>query len=170
MTGANMNHLSSAVMIGIGATMVTDLWGFARKPLLGVPPPDYGLVGRWFGHMLHGQIHHASITASPPVRGEAAIGWMAHYLIGIAYAVVLIAIGGDAWLQRPTPWLALAVGIGSVAAPFLILQPGMGAGIAASRTKQPAAARLQSLLVHTAFGVGLFVAGWAWRLLHGASP
>jgi hypothetical protein len=160
-----MNHLSSAVMIGIGATAVTDLWGFARKPLLGVPSPDYGLVGRWFGHMLHGQFRHAAITTSPPVPGEQAIGWIAHYLIGIAYAGVLVAFGGDTWLQRPTLLLAMAVGIGSVAAPFLIMQPAMGAGIASSRAKRPGAARLQSLLVHAAFGAGLFAAGWGWRLL-----
>lgn len=151
-------------MIGIGATAITDLWGFARKPLLGVPAPDYGLVGRWFGHMLNGQFRHAAITASPPVQGELAIGWIAHYLIGIAYAGVLVAMGGDAWLQRPTLFLAMAVGIGSVAAPFLIMQPAMGAGIASRRAKKPGAARLQSLLVHTAFGIGLYLTGWGLQL------
>jgi hypothetical protein len=166
-----MNYLHSAVMIGIGATVVTDLWGFARNPLLGVSAPDYGLVGRWFGQMLHGQFRHASITASPAVHGEQAIGWIAHYLIGIAYAGVLVAVGGDAWLERPTLPLAMVVGIGSVAAPFLIMQPAMGAGIASSRTKKPGAARLQSLLVHTAFGVGLFAAGWGWKMTsEGLSP
>jgi hypothetical protein len=47
-------------------------------------------------------------------------------------------------------WVALA-------APFLIMQPGMGAGIAASRTPNPNVARLRSILGHTAFGVGLYV-------------
>ena len=37
----------------------------------------------------------------------------------------------------PTFLPALLVGIGTVAAPFFILQPGMGAGIAASRTPNP---------------------------------
>jgi hypothetical protein len=155
-----MNHVTSAVLIGVGATLVTDIWGFARKLLLGVPSPDYGLVGRWFGHMLHGQFRHASIVASPPIPAERVSGWIVHYLIGIAYAGVLVAVGGTAWLQRPTLFLAMVVGIGSVAAPFLIMQPAMGAGIASSRAKNPGAARLQSLLVHAVFGAGLFVAGW----------
>lgn len=155
-----MNLAMSTVLIGIGATAITDLWGFARKPLLGMPSPDYGLVGRWFGHMPGGRFHHAAITAAPRVPHERAIGWIAHYLIGIAYAGMLVAIGGGAWLQRPTPWLAMAVGIGSVAAPFLIMQPAMGAGIAASRTKHPASARLHSLLMHAVFGAGLFASAW----------
>ena len=36
------------------------------------------------------------------------------------------------------------------------MQPGMGAGIAASRTPRPAAARVQSLLTHAIFGLGLY--------------
>jgi hypothetical protein len=63
---------------------------------------------------------------------------------------------------------ALSVGIGTVAAPFLLMQPGMGAGIAASRMLRPAAARLHSLVTHTIFGAGLYAVGWATSLLHAA--
>ena len=62
-------------------------------------------------------------------------------------------------MRHPTIGPALIVGIGSVAAPLLVMQPGMGAGIAASRTPRPAAARLQSLLTHAIFGLGLYAAG-----------
>ncbi|MCC6194030.1 MAG: DUF2938 family protein, partial [Burkholderiales bacterium] len=60
---------------------------------------------------------------------------------------------------------AMIVGIASVAAPFLVMQPGMGAGIAASRTPRPAAARVQSLLTHAIFGLGLWAAGSLTSLL-----
>jgi hypothetical protein len=53
-----------------------------------------------------------------------------------------------------------------VAAPFLVLQPGMGAGIAASRTPRPAAARFQSVITHAIFGLGLYAAGWLTNLLY----
>ena len=53
------------------------------------------------------------------------------------------------------------VGIASLAAPFLVMQPAMGYGIAASRTPKPAAARLRSLTTHAVFGLGLYGAGWA---------
>jgi hypothetical protein len=44
--------------------------------------------------------------------------------------------------------------------PFLVMQPAMGAGIAASRTRNPGAARLQSLVTHAVFGLGLYTGGW----------
>lgn len=161
-----MNTLVCTLITGIGATAVTDLWGFARKPLLGIAPPDYGMVGRWLGHMTRGRFRHESIAASSPVQGERLIGWIAHYLIGIAFAALLIGIWGLAWIQHPTIGPALIVGIATVAAPFLLMQPGMGAGIAASRTPRPGAARLQSLIMHLVFGLGLYAAGWATRFLY----
>ncbi|SFM22101.1 DUF2938 domain-containing protein [Marinobacter zhejiangensis] len=161
-----MNDLLAVVGIGVGATAVMDIWGIVRKPLLGVPPPNYGMVGRWIAYMPRGQFRHDAIAASSPMRGENVIGWGAHYLIGIAFAAMLIGISGTSWIHNPTPGPALAVGIGTVAAPFLLMQPGMGAGIAASRTPNPATARLHSLLTHAVFGLGLYASGWALRLLN----
>lgn len=163
-----MDYLLCALLTGVGATAVMDLWSMARKRLFGIPPPDYGLVGRWLAHMPRGRFRHDAITASPAVRGERAIGWTAHYLIGIAFAALLLGIWGLAWVHRPTIGPALIVGIGTVAAPFLVMQPGMGAGIAARRTPRPAAARFQSLVTHAIFGVGLYAAGRAASLLYSA--
>jgi len=160
-----MDILTSALITGIGATAVMDLWAIVRKRLLGLAAPDYGMVGRWIGHMGRGRFRHASIAAACPVRGERLIGWIAHYLTGIAFAGLLIVIWGLAWIRHPTIGPALAVGIATVAAPFLLMQPGMGAGIAASRTPRPGAARLQSLVTHAVFGIGLYAGGWAARAL-----
>jgi hypothetical protein len=156
-----MNYLTGTLITGVGATAVMDFWGIARKRFLGIPPPDYGLVGRWLAYMTRGRFRHTSIKALPPAAGERLIGWTAHYLIGIAFAAVLLGIWGLAWIQDPALGPALIVGIGTVAAPFLLMQPGMGAGIASSRTPRPGAARLQSLITHAIFGLGLYVAGWA---------
>jgi DUF2938 family protein len=154
-----MELLKYALVTGVIATAVTDLWAWIRAPLLGVPRPDYGLVGRWFVGFVHGRFRHDSIASSPPARFERAIGWSAHYLIGIAFASALLWIVGLHWIEAPTLAPALALGIGTVVAPFLVMQPGMGAGVAASRTRNPNAARLQSLITHAVFGAGLYVAG-----------
>ena len=92
--------------------------------------------------------------------GEKAVGWLAHYLTGLAFAGILLAIEGQSWIHQPTLVPALLVGISTVAAPFLLMQPGMGAGIAACRMPAPNAARLQSLLTHAVFGLGLYLGGW----------
>lgn len=153
-----MDCLTYAALTGAGATAVMDGWGFARTRLFGIAPMNYGMVGRWIAYLPRGRFKHDPIGATPKVRGEQLIGWTAHYLIGIAFAAVLLAIWGLDWARNPTLVPALIVGIGTVAAPFLIMQPAMGAGIAASRTPRPASARIQSLVTHAFFGLGLYAA------------
>ena len=157
--------LTSALLIGVGATAIMDLWAVARKKLLGVASLDYGLVGRWLAYLPRGRFFHHPIAASPPVKAERPIGWAAHYLIGIAFAAVLLAACGLNWARHPTVVPALIVGVVSLAAPFLLLQQAMGHGIAASRTPHPNASRLRSLVTHVIFGLGLYAAGWAATLL-----
>jgi hypothetical protein len=154
-----------ALVIGAGATALTDVWSVVRKRLLGVPPPNWAYVGRWLAHVARGRFRHEPIAASPPVRHELLIGWVAHYLIGTAYAALLLALWGLEWVDRPTLAPALIVGIGTVVAPFFLMQPGMGAGIAGSRTPKPGATRLHSLITHLTFGIGLYVSGILLNLL-----
>ena len=100
---------------------------------------------------------HTSINNAPQKRAECTVGWIAHYVIGTGYALVLVALVSGNWLGQPTLLPALIFGVGSVLVPYLIMQPSFGLGIAASKTPQPMQARLRSLMVHTAFGVGLYV-------------
>jgi hypothetical protein len=145
-------------LIGSGATLATDLWARLLKYGFGVPSPDWRMVGRWLGHMPGGRFAHRSMAQAAPVRGEHAIGWIAHYAIGIIYAAMLVAIVGAAWLRQPAPVPALLFGLSTVAFPFLLMQPCMGAGLAASNTSAPNRARLRSVLNHVVFGVGLYAA------------
>ena len=160
-----MDYVIFAVLIGAGATAAMDVWAIVRKRLLGIPSLDYALVGRWLVHLARGRFRHERIAASPAVRGERLIGWTAHYLIGIAFAAILLAGWGLDWAHAPTIAPALIVGIGSVAAPFFLMQPGMGLGFAASRSPRPAAARVQSLITHTVFALGLYGSGWMAHVL-----
>ena len=155
-----MDYLLYSIVTGAGATAATDLWALARRRLLGVPVPDWALVGRWFAHMARGRFRHDRIAAAPAVKGERVLGWTAHYVTGVTFAATLLAIWGVEWARQPTLGPALIVGIASVAAPFLLMQPGMGAGIAASRTPRPHAARLQSLATHAVFGLGLYATAY----------
>lgn len=152
--------ITQVMVIGIGATAVMDLWGLFLARVFGVPPANYAMVGRWIGNMGSGRFVHVSIASAPPIRGEKIIGWTAHYAIGIAFAALLVALKGDDWLAAPSLGPALMVGCVTVVAPFLLMQPGMGQGVAASRTPKPNVARLRSLATHTVFGFGLYLAAW----------
>lgn len=153
-----MEFFLRMVSIGVGATVVLDLWVLFATRVLGISGPDWAMVGRWIGHLTRGRFRHDSMAVASPVRGERLLGWSTHYAIGIAFAGFLLAIWGLDWARQPTLLPALIVGVLTVAAPFFILQPGMGAGIAASKTPKPNAARLRSLVSHTVFGIGLYVA------------
>jgi len=153
-----MEFMVCVLLVGIGATAATDLWALARQRLLGIAPPDFGLVGRWLACMPLGRFHHESIAATPAVRSERLIGWVAHYLIGIAFAGVLLGVWGIEWIRQPTLVPALLVGIVTVAAPLLVVQPGMGIGWSAARATH-------SLVTHLAFGVGLYAAGWITNVI-----
>ena len=157
--------LAHAVPIGAGATAVMDLWIVARKRWIGVAAMDYGLVGRWLAHLARGRFRHERIAAAPAVRGERLLGWTAHYGIGVAFAAMLLALWGADWARHPTLGPALAVGLGTVVAPFFLMQPGMGAGIAASRAARPGAARFQTVATHGVFGLGLYAAGWITKAM-----
>ena len=150
-------YFIGAIVVGIGATLFMDLWALFLKRTFRIPSPDYCLVGRWFSHMPEGTFKHASIAAAPQKHSECTVGWIAHYVVGVVYALMLVVLVSSSWLARPTLLPALFFGVGTVLAPFLLMQPSFGFGIAASRTPNPTQARLRSLMAHTAFGVGLYV-------------
>ena len=151
------SYILGAIAIGIGATLVMDLWNLFLKRTFAIPSLNYCLLGRWLRHMPRGTFRHASITAAPQKPFECTVGWIAHYTFGIVFALVFVVLTSGDWLARPTVLPALLYGIGTVVFPFFIMQPAFGLGMAASRTPKPMQARLKSLVTHSVFGVGLYV-------------
>jgi hypothetical protein len=135
-----MDTFLDTLLIGAGATAVMDLYGLTRTRA-----PDYRLVGRWLAYLPRGRFFHTPISASPAVRRERLIGWTAHYVTGVIFAAVMVAL----WGPEPAIGPALAVGLGSVAAPICVMQPAMGTGF-----------RWQSFATHAVFGLGLYAAAF----------
>lgn len=147
-----------AALLGLLATALLDLaqWLLARS--LGWPASSFGLLGRWVGHMRRGGFVHRAIARAQPLRHELALGWALHYLVGLVFGLLLLALSGPAWLLRPTLGPALGFGLATVLLPLGLMQPAMGAGFAASRTPTPLRNVLRSLLNHLLFGLGLYAA------------
>ncbi len=143
-----------------------DLTGEAIRRTTAVEPLDYRLLGRWLGHMSRSRFRHDLISTAEPVPGEQALGWGAHYLIGTGIAVALAWARPD-WPARPSLAPALVTGLLSTAAPWLIMQPAFGLGVAASRTPQPWLSRWRSLRTHAIYGTGLYLTA---RAMRAASP
>ncbi|MDH4563777.1 DUF2938 domain-containing protein [Pseudomonas sp. BN411] len=161
-----MNDIITVICIGIGATAVMDIWLVFLKRM-GVQTLNFAFIGRWIGHLLRGRFSHDAIAKAEPVPGETALGWITHYAIGVAFAALLVGLIGVDWTASPTLLPALLVGMGTVVAPLLVMQPAMGAGFFASKTPTPLKNCLRSLTNHSVFGLGLFLAaallGWVTR-------
>lgn len=158
--------LGRAAVVGVGATALLDLVGEGIRRATGVPPLDSALIGRWIGHMPAGRFRHDDIRRATPVPRERELGLATHYAIGVTFAVALAA-ACPAWLERPTLAPALGLGLVTVAAPWFLMQPAFGLGVAASRTPDPTSARLRSLRTHAVYGLGLYLSAQALRRLGG---
>jgi hypothetical protein len=159
-TKVTLEIIVQSLLIGAGATLVMDAWLLVLARM-GLPAMNFALVGRFVGHLSRGRWTHEGVARAAPIRGEAALGWTAHYAIGIFFAALLVLVEGPDWARAPTFLPALITGIVTVSAPFFILQPAMGAGIASSRTRTPLLNSLRSLANHVVFGVGLYLAALA---------
>jgi hypothetical protein len=158
-------QILGAAAIGIGASLLMDAWNLLLKRVVGIPSLSYCLLGRWLLHMPEGTFSHKSISAAPQKRFECPAGWLAHYSIGVAFALVFLALQPADWLAHPTLLPALAYGIATVVFPLFIMQPALGLGIAASKTPKPSQARLKSVATHTVFGGGLYLCALVVRHL-----
>jgi hypothetical protein len=151
-----MQSLSRTAAIGIGATLVLDLW-LLTLGRLGMAKLNFAPIGRWVGHILRGRWAHDAIEKAPAIPGEAAWGWATHYAVGVVFAGLLVGIFGPGWLSQPSLVPALTIGACTVIAPLFVMQPAMGSGVAFSKTRSPLASSLRSLINHAVFGIGLYL-------------
>ncbi|MES3007284.1 MAG: DUF2938 domain-containing protein [Pseudomonadota bacterium] len=159
------SEILAASCVGIGATAIMDIWAIFLRRTFNIASADYCLVGRWFCHMPAGRFVHQSIGKASKKPGECVVGWVAHYMIGVVYAVALVMLMSGDWLQQPTLLPAVLVGLGTLLFPFFVMQPAFSLGIAAALSPNPTQARLRSVSSHMAFGIGLYLAALSLSFL-----
>lgn len=153
-----MSVLGVGLAMGIAGTAAMDVWALVLNRATGQPLPNWGMVGRWFGHLPRGTVFHGDIAASDRLGGELPIGWAAHYGVGALYGVVWALIAGAVWLADPSFLPVWIFSLLTIAAGWFLLQPGMGLGWAASKTPNPWKVRVLGVLAHTAFALGMWAA------------
>ncbi|SEB81547.1 Protein of unknown function [Tenacibaculum sp. MAR_2009_124] len=150
-----MKTILHVILVGIGGTLTMDIYSLILK-MFQVKTLDYRFVGRWIGHFPKGKFFHKKIMDSSIIPYEQIMGWVAHYFIGISFSFLLFFIFGKKWFQAPTFSTAIIIGIVTIIAPFFILQPAFGFGIAGSNLPNPNKARMMSLIIHCVYGIGLY--------------
>ncbi len=123
------NIVVFCLFVGIGSTIALDIWVTLVKKITGIPPTDWGVVGRWLKAFPTGQFVVDNSNPNPPSTLEKIIGWLFHYVVGIAYAALIIIIFGSEFISAPTLLPTIVVGlILSTFAGLAILMPGLGGG------------------------------------------
>ncbi|WP_029147328.1 DUF2938 family protein [Methylophilus sp. 5] len=156
--------LIEGLWLGLLATALFDGGLFLQRQW-GVRTLNFAYLGRWIGHFKQLKYMHDNIGQAPALAHEWLIGVLGHYAIGVFIAELLLLAEGAAWMLTPAILPALVVGMLTVAFPLLIMQPGMGAGVAFSNTPRPCSNSLKSLLNHTVFGVCLYAAAELIRVI-----
>lgn len=159
-----MDAFIYGLALGLGATLVFDLWGLLVHRLYGVAGLDYRFVGRWLLHMPAGKLAHAPIFKAEPKSFEAPLGWAMHYVIGMGFGLILLGLDPD-YAKAPQIGPAIWVGLMTVGFPFLVMQPAFGMGVAAHNLPNRWQARGRSLLNHMVFGLGLYLTALGLRLV-----
>ncbi|WP_282062712.1 DUF2938 domain-containing protein [Roseobacter litoralis] len=152
-----MTILTEGIVMGLVATAAMDLWGLLLNRLAGLPMSNWGRAGRWVVQVGQGRVFHDDIGAVAQVPREVQIGWAFHYAVGVIYGVALAVLMGPEWLAAPTFGPAWVFSIVMIGFGWFLMQPAMGAGIAASKTPAPWRARALGLAAHTVFGLGLWI-------------
>ncbi|CAG69636.1 MULTISPECIES: DUF2938 domain-containing protein [Acinetobacter] len=143
------------IFVGCGATLFMDAYSFILKIYFGVQSLDYRVIGRWLIYLSKAKFIHHTIMQTPEVKYEKVFGWLSHYLIGILFSAIFFQYT----INHPSPTLlsALTFGLVTVVIPFLIIQPCLGFGLAASKMPLVWIARFKSIGHHLIFGLGLYL-------------
>ncbi|GHB34564.1 DUF2938 family protein [Salinicola rhizosphaerae] len=147
------------LVVGIGSTIVLDLWAWLVAKTTGMAGTDWGVVGRWLLDIPSGRVVLDSRPDRPAPGGrEKTVGWLFHYLVGLAYAMLILLVWGVDYIADPkvVPVFWVGVVISSLAG-LLILMPGLGGGILGRKLPNQAAIIAYVIIAHIAFAAGQYV-------------
>ncbi len=151
------NIVIFCLFIGIGSTVILDLWVTLVEKVLAIAPTNWGSVGRWITGIPQGKWTLDSADTRPITKMEKVLGWGFHYVIGIAYAALLILLFGTGFMRTPTILPVVIVGLVlSTLAGLAILMPALGAGFMGKRVPNWSAMFIYLIVAHGIFASGQY--------------
>ncbi|MFM2477778.1 DUF2938 family protein [Celerinatantimonas sp. MCCC 1A17872] len=154
-----MSHIVMfCLFVGIGSTIVLDVWVEIVKKVTGIPPTNWGAVGRWVSRIPKGLLFLDTSDTRDFSSFEKTLGWCFHYIIGVAYAVLLLLLGGVSFIAHPTlmPIFLIGVCLSSLAG-LMILMPCLGGGFFARKVPNPFTIIVYIIIAHILFALGQYV-------------
>ena len=157
-----MSFFIHGIFIGMFATLMMDIFAFIRFKFFHIASLNYRLVGRWMISWKDRKFKHHHILHSDVQKFEVLIGWIIHYIIGIIWAIIFLFL--VQYFDIKLIFISsLTYALFTSLIPFIIMQPAFGLGFFASKTPNPKSNIFNSLMSHTAFGIGLY---FSHQVLH----
>lgn len=151
------NVILFCLIVGVGSTIALDLWTGLLARTIGIPATDWGMVGRWVLGMPSGRLVVDGTNETPPSAQEKTVGWIFHYGIGIAYAAIVLIVWGTGFIADPTLLPIIIVGLlASTTAGLLILFPGLGGGLFASKLPNQGVMIIYLIVAHSVFAAAQY--------------
>ena len=147
--------IAKVLIIGIGATIIMDLWGIALA-LISHSSYEWSTAGRMIGYLLRGEWlwHDGIMRAALP--HENILGWITHYTIGILYALFYVIFCNDGFHQKADFLKSLSFAWFLMIFPLGMLAPITGNGFFNLETHTPLINLIHTFFSHSCFGIGLW--------------
>ncbi len=155
-----------ALIIGIIATFVFDVFGWLLEALFRIRAPQWGRLGRWLLNLAGGKRSAPSPDLQQsPDRRDRLVGLLVHYVTGVSFAALLLLWAGPRWVERPSLLLAVVAGIATVPLVWFVVMPALGHGMAGARLPAPGKVRALAVLSHAVLGVGFYIGAYCAHVL-----
>ena len=106
----------------------------------------------------HGRFYYSYPDEIKKVDNEVFYGYVAHYTIGIGFAIPYV-LGWNFFVGGPaSPAWAIAYGLFTTLGSLFFTYPSMGLGVFGNRSPEGLRSPLSSLANHLFFGIGMAVA------------
>ncbi len=154
--------IANGVLIGLGATLFTDVIGLFRQGWSGV----HGfccLVGRWALSVHDHGLFQDNIRNRKPIKFESPLGWALHIALGAVFGIGFWALFSEVARPHDRIWQGLVFGLATTVVPWGIFQPMFGWGVALSKMPNPGPLRIRGLITHAIFGLGLGLCAIAYH-------
>jgi hypothetical protein len=152
-----MNLFLTGVIAGVLGTLIMDSLNylFSRSGMLS--KIDLKMIGRMSSGWIRGNFYYRHPSEMKQVTKETLYGYIAHYAIGVVFALVYVL----SWyylIGMPISSLwAFVYGIATTAGSLMLIYPSMGLGMLGIRSPEGIKAPLSSLANHTFYGIGLSI-------------
>jgi uncharacterized membrane protein YeaQ/YmgE (transglycosylase-associated protein family) len=152
-----MNVIVTGVVAGVLGTLFMDFLNYFFARIGMMSKIDMGMIGRMAAGWAHGRFYYRHPDEIEQVSNEILFGYVAHYAIGVVFAIAYVFgwhlfVGGTA-----SPVWAIVYGVATTAGSWFFIFPSMGLGALGRRSPEGITSPLSSLTNHLFYGVGMAI-------------